>query len=421
MGASPGTGNRGVSALSVSLIGLCLEAEPQAELKLLIGHDRADSFKVTVNGTQRTIPVVHCRLSPWSRLQEHLAWITVLSILFRLSSRLRARIRRANPWIRAVADADLIGDIRGGDSFSDIYGLKEFLLGFVMSWTVLLVKRDIVHFPQTYGPYKNSIAEWLARYLLRHSSTVMARDTHSQAVAQRLRRSRTDVLLSPDVAFSLEARRPTQPALDPPLQTNAPGKHVIGVNVNALMYNSRAGKNPFGLSLDYRAFLRMLVIALLRKTDGELWLVPHTFAPASSSESDPEASRQLRASLPQELRSRVRIVAADYDQHEIKGVIGMCDFFIGSRMHSCIAALSQGVPCVGVAYSMKFLGVFESVGMAQWVIDGRRLGSAEAVQRILDLYTHRDEVRAGLKQRAGEAETQVRRIFRGLIANRVTN
>ena len=46
-----------------------------------------------------------------------------------------------------------------------------------------------------------------------------------------------------------------------------------------------------------------------------------------------------------------------------KAVIGQCDFFIGSRMHACIAALSQGVPCVGVAYSMKFAGVFDTVGM----------------------------------------------------------
>ena len=66
------------------------------------------------------------------------------------------------------------------------------------------------------------------------------------------------------------------------------------------------------------------------------------------------------------------IVDREYDQHEIKGVIGMCDFFVGSRMHACIGALSQGIPCVGVAYSMKFRGVFESVGVADWVVDSRQ-------------------------------------------------
>jgi colanic acid/amylovoran biosynthesis protein len=176
--------------------------------------------------------------------------------------------------------------------------------------------------------------------------------------------------------------------------------------------------NMFGLKLDYATFLPVLVAVLLRECSGEIWLVPHTFAPAGNVESDPDACRDLRAALPSDLRPRVRIVAREYDQHEIKGIIGQCDFFIGSRMHACIAALSQGVPCVGIAYSMKFAGVFESVGMGEWVIEGRTVSNQPAVTRILDLYRHRESVRPGLTHAADRARTQLDETFARLLGSR---
>jgi polysaccharide pyruvyl transferase WcaK-like protein len=167
--------------------------------------------------------------------------------------------------------------------------------------------------------------------------------------------------------------------------------------------------------MDYAAFLPHLVAALLREHPGELWLVPHTFAERGNVENDDEASDKLRNALPVELRGRVRLVTGDYDQHEFKWIIGQCEFFIGSRMHSCIAALSQGIPCVGVAYSMKFAGVFESVGMEEWVVNGRATTNEEAVAKLLSLYRRRNGVRSELLIRADHARERLTEIFRDLV------
>jgi colanic acid/amylovoran biosynthesis protein len=107
----------------------------------------------------------------------------------------------------------------------------------------------------------------------------------------------------------------------------------------------------------------------------------------------------------------VRVVAGDYDCHELKWIIGQCDFFIGSRMHSCIAALSQGVPCVGIAYSRKFRGVFETVGMGDWVIDGREVGTEEGTRKVLELYRRRNEVREALRVEAHKARRRLEEAF----------
>ncbi len=414
MGTSVTSGNRGVVALGVSLVNLCCEAAREAEIVLLLSHGDHRPVSFQVDGKAREIPIVPCRLSPRSRPQDHLVWIVGMSLLYQCVpiASVRRLIANSTPWIGAVAGAEVVGDVRGGDSFSDIYGMGRFLLGFFMAWSVILVRGEMVQFPQTYGPFKSSPARWLARFLLVRSSMVIARDERSRRVAQELLGEEYEVHLSPDVAFSLAVTRPARIALEPAPSIPATGG-VLGLNVNGLMYHGGYTRdNMFGLKLNYPTFLTELVISLLAEHEGELWLIPHTFAPPGDVESDQDASRRLRESLPAALQSRVRIVAAEYDQHEIKGVIGSCDFFIGSRMHACIAALSQAVPCVGVAYSMKFEGVFESVGMGEWVVDGRSVPNAPAVARIVDLYRKRDEVREGLARGANEARASLRAVFR---------
>ncbi|MFT3868862.1 MAG: polysaccharide pyruvyl transferase family protein [Nibricoccus sp.] len=419
LGTPVSSGNRGVLALGASLVNLCAEAAPGCHIALLLGNQDNRPATFRVGGKETPIEVVNVRMSPRARPRDHLFWILGMSMLYRLAplKAVRAAIARSTPWIKTIVDAKLVGNVHGGDSFSDIYGLKGFIYTFLLDWSVLLVKGTMVQFPQTYGPFKSAVARGLARYLLRRSSVVIARDKQSRVVAQNLVGPGKEVLLSPDVAFSLEAVPTSEIALDPPLAGSVPAG-VIGLNVNGLMYNGGYTRNNmFGLKLSYAEFLPELVTRLLNEHPGELWLVPHTFAPAGDVESDQEASRKLRDAVPAALRQRIRIVDREYDQYAIKGIIGRCDFFIGSRMHACIAALSQGVPCIGVAYSMKFAGVFESVGMQDWVIDGRSSDNASAVTRAVELYRLRAAARAGLAEASKDARRKLADIFQRLVSS----
>jgi colanic acid/amylovoran biosynthesis protein len=417
MGTPVASGNRGVMALGASIVDLCLGAAPDADVRYLQVHKPSGDVQIRTRHGIRVIPVATCRMSLRTALRDHLGWILIMAFVYRLVplEKLRAAIRKHTPWIATVAAADLVGDVRGGDSFSDIYGLKRFCLAFLPVLSVLLIKGSIVHLPQTYGPFRTRTARCLARLLLRCSSVVIARDLESQRIAQELVGSRLEVQLSPDVAFTLHSEAPAELLTEPPLAGGLPAG-TIGLNVNGLMFNGGYNRdNMFGLKLDYRAFLPALVSRLLTDTSVEILLVPHTFAEPGDPESDNEACRQVRDMLPAALQSRVRIVVGDYDAHQLKGVIRQCDFFVGSRMHSCIAALSQGVPCVGVAYSMKFAGVFQSVGMGDWVVDGRISDCDQTVESILELYESRNSVRNGLAERSGQARQRLYEVFDGIV------
>jgi polysaccharide pyruvyl transferase WcaK-like protein len=167
----------------------------------------------------------------------------------------------------------------------------------------------------------------------------------------------------------------------------------------------------FNLKLDYREFLNRLVISILEQESTEILLVPHTFAPPSSVESDPDACTQVRCSAAPNLQGRIHLVSREYDQSEIKCIIGLCEFFIGSRMHSCIAALSQEIPTIGVAYSKKFKGVFESIGVGDWVVDGRSVDAGTAVEKVRASLNKKDEMRLKIAGRPAKARAALQETF----------
>ncbi len=414
MGTPVSSGNRGVLALGASIVDLLEDAVPGAEISYLLVSRPVDGVSVKTRQGPRSVPVVSCRMAPRPPFRDHLACVLAASLMYRMVpfKGVRRMICAGSPWVAAVAGADFVGDVRGGDSFSDIYGLKRFVLAFFPVLSVLLIKGRIVHFPQTYGPFRTGIARRLAGFLLKRSSVLVARDRESQRIAQALVGRDPVVELSPDVAFRLHSEVPDGLLTEPPLD-GKPAGGMIGLNVNGLMFNGGyTGGNMFGLKLDYRAFLPALMTRLLKDPAVEILLIPHTLAGKGDPESDDEASREVRQMLPAELRGRVRTVVGDYDAHQLKGVIRQCDFFLGSRMHSCIAALSQGVPCVGVAYSMKFAGVFESVGMEDWVLDGRVMDCDEMVAEVLMRYEARDSVRGDLGERSELARRCLGEVFR---------
>lgn len=417
MGAALDTGNMGVSALAVSTIKMLWDQDPQTEISLLVSRRSGGEQRINLGSGYCTVKVVNCRLSPKARIEEHIFWIFFLSIACRFipMKSLRRKIIRHNTWLRAIAEAEFVGSIHGGDSFSDIYGLKRFMLGVLPDMTVLLMGKKLVLLPQTYGPYSSQLSRIIFRYIVRRATRVLSRD---RTGVQLVRRSVASahfpgkVRFCPDVAFTLPAVIPEKINVVPPFDGDMP-KGLIGFNINGLLYNGGYTRaNMFGLKVDYRDLVQEAAATLLQKTSAHLLLVPHTYGKPGGVESDPDACRAVMCRLKEKHGDRVHMIESFYDQSELKGIISFCDFFIGSRMHSCIAALSQGIPTVGIAYSKKFIGVFESAGIGSFVIDARTCDKQAAVQSLMQLYHARVSTASALRAGAAGLKQAVRNIVR---------
>lgn len=167
----------------------------------------------------------------------------------------------------------------------------------------------------------------------------------------------------------------------------------MGLNVSGLLWNGGVERaRSLGLRVDYRALVLRLIERLLEQDPAGLLLVPHVLATPGNEESDQHAAHEVRSELPERLRARVQVAAPPYSASEAKALIGSCSWFAGSRMHATIAGLSTGVPTVGLAYSYKFRGVFESAGVGEAALDLRALETEEAVDRTVALWSRRSEL-----------------------------
>jgi hypothetical protein len=125
-------------------------------------------------------------------------------------------------------------------------------------------------------------------------------------------------------------------------------------------YLSYTRRNEFGLQTDYPALMRDIIKHFLARPPGcEVHLVPHLIVRGGSMalEDDLRASAALQEEFP-----ALRLAPGFAAPSAAKSYIAGFDFFMGARMHACIAAFSSGVPVVPMAYSRKFAGLFGSLG-----------------------------------------------------------
>ena len=386
LGAALDGGDLGVKAQTVALIGLVRKYSPGARITLLIEHPSPEPQVARVGAEEVKVDVVNGRVE-WKRpVWDHLLFIPLLALYHRV--RRLFKLRAANPsrsrWIETLQQATWLGELQGGDGFTDERGLRDFVAGCLPTLAALAAGRPPYLLPQAYGPHGTAAGLFLARFIARRCRGLYARDLASVQVGITLagRFPAPPVEFCPDLAFALPVGTPPGDVVEPPLPAGVP---VIGLNVNGRLYNDGFAKTPsVNHKLDYTGFTPELARALLEgEPAAHLLLVPHTVAPAGHLENDREACEHVLAALPDALKPRVHLMRALGDPCEVKAVIGRCNFFVGARLHACIATLSQGIPCVAIADSWRFEGVFASAGMQGSVVDARYDEAATALRFVL--------------------------------------
>ena len=416
MGTSLDTNNRGVLALANSLVKLFREIIPAAKISFFEAHPQRTKKRLGLAGHEVDVDIINYRLSPRGRIGENLLFLLLLALVARLapSRSLSRKLIHSNDRLRELDGCNFVGNINGGDSFSDIYGLGRFILGMIPTVIVILLGKKLVLLPQTYGPYHARLARSIAKWVILNASMVLSRDRESIMLIKDqlgVKLSDHQIAFCPDVAFTLPSVFLPKLELYPPTDvlTKEP---FIGINVNGLMFQGGyTGKNMFGLRYEYKTFILNLIEKLITENDCLIALIPHTYGERGNVNSDPEAASLIYDALKDKCKNRLYRVTGEYDQFEIKGIIGQCDFFIGSRMHACIAAISQNVPTAAIAYSKKFSGVFESIGLEHMVVDARLLDMDESINRVMALYQRRFFDRAAISDSIVSAKEQVNENF----------
>lgn len=262
----------------------------------------------------------------------------------------------ANPFSslhRQLQRCDIVFDIGGGDSFSDIYAARRFGLIIGSKVAAQRSRGPLILSPQTIGPFHTSGARMAGVGVMKLASRIFARDEPSFRLLGDLGMQGKSALTT-DVAFAL----PFDAAPDTQTRDLANGPIKAGLNVSALLYRRDiATGDRIKLTVDYPALIDSLIERLSKIARVELHLVPHVLAAATPYEDDYALAEELKKRFP------AAILPPRFSgPSEAKSYIAGLDLFAGSRMHATIAAISSGTAVVPLGYSRKFSGLFGSLG-----------------------------------------------------------
>ncbi len=417
IGASFSTDNLGVSALSEGAILSILHSHPNAKLILLDYGKKSKKIELENDKSSIKISQLNMRFSKRVLARNHIVRLICNALIYRIFKfQLTKKVLIDKSIVlSAIYHSDLSVSIAGGDSFSDIYGIKRFLYMSLPQFLIICMKKELILLPQTIGPFNNYFVRRFASYILTHASMVYSREKNGLIEMQNLLGSRFNAdkfKFSYDVGFIIKPSRPRFLENYPYLLELIDYTHLYGINISGLLYMGGYNRNNmFNLRTDYKVLVDEIIGFFLHREDSKILLIPHNFGMLRNSESDFIACKYIYESKISYYNDRLYMIPEPCNQNEIKYFIGMCDLFVGARMHACIAALSQNVPAISIAYSKKFKGVMQSIGMESLVADPRVEDKDSIINIIKKCFDNRKIIRQQLIELIPKVKDEIYNIF----------
>jgi len=383
--------NRGDAAILLGMIRALRDTEvfADAEIRISTADHPADagaypvptvaSFHSLKNGLTRI---------PWVNLLHFLVVLLPLALLWTAAWRL-GKVdlpvpERLRALLREYSEADLIVAAGGGYLYTTsaargnvvlIVTVASFLVG---RW----LGKPVVLYAQSIGPFASRAQEWFVRRALECVDLIEVREKISLRLLERWG-LRTPLVSVADAAFLLEPREPEWAS-----DAIGPGSGPsVGLTVR------RWFRDPDDQAA-YESSIAIFVDRLVETYGAEVVFVPQvTFT--DGRDDDRESARRVAART--NGGDGVLVIEEELSAAEVKWLCGQMDFFVGTRMHSNIFALSSGVPSLAIAYQPKSLGIMESLGLAGFVLPIDTLNADELAAVFSEMVEREGEIRSRLE------------------------
>jgi len=421
IGPSFATNNLGVNALALGTIQSIIVQGEDVEIVLIDYNKKHEiGYDVDILGKTYQLNQYNMRFSKQFFHKYHIVKLILTSLLLKLipGLTLKNKIISRNNILKELWASRVVCSIAGGDSFSDIYGYKRFAYIVLPQILTILLNKKLVLLPQTLGPFKSKISQITSRYIIKNASIVYSRDQQGLEDSKKILQNkyRSDKFkFCYDVGFAIQSHEMQNEDTEY-LSDLTKNNSLTGFNISGLLYiGGYTKKNMFGLHEDYQQLVKEIIKYLITVKKSKIVFIPHVLGEGHNIESDESAINLIYDEMSGTYPDDIIRLRHKYNQNQIKHIIKMCDLFLGSRMHSCIAAASQCIPPVSLAYSKKFVGVMQSVGLEGLVADLRVLSIPQVLEIINRAFDNRVEIESELNHTMPEVYQHIKNEFKSIV------
>ena len=400
MGLTPFAHNRGVSAMVSTTIREIKEEYPNCEIVIWGGFPEPDLPIPTSMEYRKYKSSIQYIKSKWDlSFYRQLFWMPI-------------RILSIFGWkkdlvIRELMESDLVLSFNYGDIFSDVHSFYN--IGTILRNILpILGRKRIIFAPQTIGPFKRKSFEIIARWILNnpHVGVIMPRDPMSYKWLKSNIHNKGKIIFCQDMAFLLKPAKIPSIIVRDILDTG-----YISICLNPYQVPSHSYKKTVKILGD-------VLDNLVNQTDKYIVFIPHATAEGFDCR---DMAEDIKKYVSQ--KDKLIIIKKDiYTTEELKAIIANSDALISFLTHPIIAALSSGVPVIGISSkSPKMLPIMSMFDMDDYVIflDSLIKNPNILKSKLKDIISTdtREKLSTKLKNKQQIIELEVKKKFREAIKN----
>ena len=287
--------------------------------------------------------------------------------------------------------------LSGGGYFYSSNSLFPSRTFFLSALSGILAKKAGVRtflFPQSIGPITKAVDLWVFKQLCRLLDRIFVRDRKSELFLSRRGLGSGKTFLVPDIVNAM-------PLLLPHFYDASIKKTGLGISV--VDYSFASSFDSIALN-HYLSVLSNSAAHYFSQTGEPIRLFVQVSIP---NVDDDLPIAKLLYQLIRQRGIPVDIFPVDSPLEKYIPAVQGCRFFIGSRMHACIFALSSAVPTIGLAYQPKFFGLFEQYEIRRYVYPIQAVSTAWLCSALDSMISGEHEIRTFLRKKSVHLANQV--------------
>lgn len=393
---------KGDAAIAIGMFYALRKHIPNADITLLSSTPEIDAQKYRKYKAKVLRSLL--TLSPTDNSPKLVKGIRLIAkaIKYSLWSKLRFPVDPDERQIlSAYAEADIVVSCGGGflGGYGIIAGLASFLHLYGIYFAKLLGKPVIIY-GQSVEQLGNILVSTATKFVLNRVDLITVREGVSYDYLKSLG-IKPKVILTADAAFLVKSIS-TEESLRLLAEENiySEQRPLVGMTVRHWNFPGYSdGKTRFS---NYLEVVTATIEWLISKMNATVVLFPQVIY--SPKDDDRIVSSEIVSKIKH--KANIRVLTKDYSPEELKGTIGQMDLFIGTRMHSNIFALSNGIPTIAISYQKKTDGIMNMLGMSQYVLDMANLTFDDMVRLIQVAWNSRESISSSLKSKIREVQKQ---------------
>lgn len=270
-----------------------------------------------------------------------------------------------------------------------IKSIKSVIGTFAVSFVAKMYRVKTVKCPASYGPIesKNDIkqARLAARYIF---DLMFAREKESKRQMKNGAGIKKNILFSPDLANLMPCPKP-----------DLTEKKNIGISVSHQIIRQWKSKEA------YINCMVKLIKHLISKTGKKIILIPNEIT-IGNVYNDIHVAKDLLGLL-NYIEEVALLDITNMNSTQLKTEIAKCEVIISSRYHSCVAALSAGVPTLVIGWHYKYNELLQLYGQDKWIISCDNCTSDKLITLFDEFWESRGRERKVIKEKYKEVREAI--------------